>query len=411
MSAMLTVELQYGADRRFVWRLPANCAATLWSGPRDDIDVVLATREGLAQPLELPPLQFAMVPEDRVVIALERDAPLLERVVSGLWVFLAEAGVAPENVTLLQPAGLQYQARRDPRQALPPEIARAMQWKIHDPTVDESCGYLASSAAGDRIYLARELLDADFVLPISVAGFDPVLGYKPPCGMFYPGLSNLEAFKKTHGQGHQELRPEDERPLRQLINEAGWLLGVQYAIQAAPSARRGQTTEILAGSVEAVARRAAELLDASWRAKLAERSHTVIAAIPTDQHGVNWSQVGQALETAKTLVERGGRIVLLTDLSAEPGPGVQVIREHRSARSALQPLRALQPEDLLAATQLASAADWASVYLLSRLETTLVEELFCTPLESETELERLLNQVSECTILSAAQYIHGEIGD
>ncbi len=407
---MRLIQLQYGADRRYAWALPQNCAATLWSGPDEDIDVILTTRENLAQPLELPPLQFAMVPGDRVVLAVEREHPVLQHVVSALWAFLAEAGVNPADVTILQPAGIDPLDRRDPRALLPRDVAAAVQWKIHDPTDDDSCGYLASSAAGERIYLSRTLLDADFVIPISLAGFDPILGYKPPCGVFYPGLSNLEAFKKTHGQGHQELRPEDERPLRQLINEAGWLLGVQYGIQAVPSARRGQATEILAGSVEAVARRAQQILNEDWRISLPERVSTVIAAIPTDGREVSWSLLGSALHTARTLVERGGRIILLTDLSADPGPGIQMIREHRSARSALQPLRALGPEDLQAATQLASAADWASVYLLSNLDATLVEELFCTPLESESELGRLLETIDDCTILGAAQYVHGEIG-
>ena len=35
-------------------------------------------------------------------------------------------------------------------------------------------------------------------------------------GMFYPGLSNTEAFTKSLGQGHSELGPDDDRPLRQL---------------------------------------------------------------------------------------------------------------------------------------------------------------------------------------------------
>ncbi|OYW31459.1 MAG: hypothetical protein B7Z45_10330, partial [Azorhizobium sp. 12-66-6] len=187
-----------------------------------------------------------------------------------------------------------------------------------------------------------------------------------------------------------------------MIDETGWLLGVQYAVQLAPSARRGETSEILVGSVEAVSRRARKLLDRDWQLRLPERIDTVIAAIPTDQQEVSWTLLGTALEAAKSLVERGGRIIALTDLAAEPGPGVQTVRDQRSAKAALQPLRALAPEDLLPATQLAAAADWAKVYLLSGLDKTLVEELFCMPLESEQELSRLLAGIERCVILSAA---------
>ncbi len=408
---MMTVELQYGADRRYVWQLPASCTTTLVGGPRHDIDVLLTARDSFAQPLEMPPLSAAIVPGDCVVIPLERGTPLLHRLIPALVSELAAVGVAPADILLLQPAGLGLGSRRDPREFLPVNVRDAVAWKVHDPTANDSCGYLASSASGERIYLAREILDADFVLPLSVAGFDPMVGYKPPCGVLYPGLSNTEAFKKTHGQGHQEIPPEDERPLRQLIDEAGWLLGVQYAVQIAPSARRGETSEILVGGVEAVSRRARKLLDRDWRVHLPERVDTVIAAIPSDQQPVTWSLLGTALDAAKTLVERGGRIIVLSDLAAEPGPGVQTLRDQRSAKAALQPLRALAPEDLLAATHLAAAADWAAVYLLSGLPATLVEELFCTPLEHEHELGRLLAGVERCVVLSAAQYVHGEIGE
>jgi nickel-dependent lactate racemase len=346
-----------------------------------------------------------------VVLAVDRGQPLLDGVLAEVWRVLHAAGVQPADVTIVQPAVLGATERHDPRQGLPADVRDAVTWVVHDPTVEEDCGYLATSAAGERIYLSRRLLDADVVIPLTVAGYDARLGYQHPCGLLYPGLSNTEAFKKTHGQGHSELRPEDERPLRQLIDEAGWLLGVQYAVQVVPAARRGAGAEVLVGSVEGVGRAARSALDEHWRVRVEERVETVVMALPTDQHRVTWALLGRALETAKTLVERGGRIIVLTDLATEPGPGVTLIREQRSAKAALQPLRAIGPEDLVPATQWAAAADWATVYLLSGLSSLLVEELFCTPLENEQELSRLLAGVESGLVLPAAQWVHGEVGE
>lgn len=407
---MMTVELEYGATDRFCWEVSAGCQALLPGGPRQQVDVVAATREHLAQPLELPPLNLAVVPGDRVVLAVERDASLLPRAVAAIWEVLQARGVDPADVSLVQPADIGQTQRCDPRRALPADVREMVSWKIHDPTANDSCGYLASSASGERLYLSQELLSADLVIPVTLAGFDAVQGYKSPCHVLYPGLSNVEAFQKTHGLGHRELRPENVRPLRQLVDEVGWLLGVQYAVQVVPSARRGQASDVLIGSIDGVSRRAQQLLDRDWRVRLPERVDTVIVAIPGDDEPVTWSRLGAALEVARNLVERGGQVIVLSDLVAQPGPGVQIIREHRSARAALQPLRALGCEDLIPATQLATAADWARVYLLSRLEASLVEELFCMPLENETELARLLDQVQSCVVLNAAPFIHGEIG-
>lgn len=406
---MMTVELEYGATDRFAWEVSAGCQALLLGGPREQVDLAAATHAALAQPIELPPLNLAVVPGDRVVLAVERDAALLPRAVAAIWDVLQARGVDPADVLVLQPADVGQSPRCDPRRALPAEVRDLVSWQRHDPTADDSCGYLASSASGERLYLSRELLAADLVIPVTVAGFDALQGYKSPCHVLYPGLSNVEAFQKTHGLGHRELQPQHVRPLRQLVDEVGWLLGVQYTVQVVPSARRGQAAEVLVGSIDGVSRRAQQLLDRDWRVRLPERVDTVIVAIPGDDEPVTWARLGAALEVARNLVERGGQVIVLSDLEAQPGPGVQVIREYRSARAALQPLRALGCEDLIPATQLATAADWARVYLLSRLEASLVEELFCMPLENQSELTRLLEQVQSCLVLTAAPFVHGEI--
>jgi nickel-dependent lactate racemase len=284
-----------------------------------------------------------------------------------------------------------------------------VRWEIHDPTKEGSCGYLATSAGGERVYLARGVLDADFVLPITLASFDPLQGTRSPMSVFYPGLSTPEAFAKTHGQGHRELRPEDDRPLRQLIEEIGWLLGVQFAVQLVPGGRRGATADVLAGGAETVQRQALQQLHAGWRAAWPTRAETVVVTVPTADGVTTWDEVGQALETARNVVAHGGKIVVLTDLQAPPGPGMEQLRGQPSARAALQPLREQAPPDLQAASQWANAADWARIYLLSRLESDLVEELFCVPLREVAEVERLMATVEECAVIQTAQSTFAEI--
>lgn len=407
---MLTVSLEYGQSNEFRWTPPASVAAVHHAGPTEEVAVGPTLTELLAQPLDFPPLSAALVPGDRVVLAVDWNVPGVETILATIWSVLREAEIRAEDVLILQPATWDTAAKPDPRAGLPAGVREAVGWKIHDPTVAEACGYLATSAASERLYLARELLDADFVLPISTTRFDPVLGYRGPCAVFYPGLSTTEAIAKAHGQGHSELRPEDDRPLRQLVEEIGWLLGVQFAVQVMPAARRGTTGELLVGNLEAVAQGARKLLDRHWRLTLPERLDTVVAAVSASGTTASWDAVGQALETASHLVCRGGKIVLLTDLAATPGPGVELLRTQRSAKAALKPLRMLAPADLQPALQFATAADWASVYLLSGLDGAVVEELFCMPLASEAEVARLLAGAEKLVLLGNAQQTHASIG-
>ncbi|HEY0980836.1 hypothetical protein, partial [Schlesneria sp.] len=112
---------------------------------------------------------------------------------------------------------------------------------------------------------------------------------------------------------------------------------------------------------------------------------------------------------ARKLVVQGGRIIVLSDLAAEPGAGIEMIGNSRSAKAALRPLRNAAPPDVLSASQIASAADWASIYLLSRLDSQLVERSFMTPLEDPLEAARLLASCDGCIVLAGAQHVYSEI--
>lgn len=405
----MELKIDYGVTGQLTWETGAETSVQWRPGPTGLARAADAVREALTSPLEFPALAGALVPGDRVVLALDPALPALADVLTGIWSVLAEAGIRPEDLLLLQPASLTPRQSLDPRSALPAEVRAAVGWQIHQPAADNSTGYLATSLSGERVYLARELLDADFILPVGRLGFDPVLGYRGAASLFYPGLANPEAFIRARGQGHSELRPEDDRPLRQLIDEAAWLLGVQFGVQVIPSA--AGVASVLAGSLEATIREGRRQLDAGWRITQHQRCETVVVSVRPAAGPTTWEDVGAALGVARKLVTRGGRIVLLTDLEVPPGPGVEMVRGRRSPSDALQPLRRESPPDLVPATQWAQAADWASLYLLSGLESNLAEDLFAIPLEHEREVQRLLTGADECLAIAGAQFAYGEITD
>ncbi|HEX6986792.1 MAG TPA: hypothetical protein VF170_15550, partial [Planctomycetaceae bacterium] len=91
--------------------------------------------------------------------------------------------------------------------------------------------------------------------------------------------------------------------------------------------------------------------------------------------------------------------------------GIELLRRAEEPRDAFRPLRQTAPDDLLAATQFAQAVDWARVYLLSRLDSDLVEDLFCVPVENEAEVARLLASGDEpCVFIGSAQHADVKIG-
>jgi nickel-dependent lactate racemase len=406
---MTTISLDYGAAGEWVGEIPDERLLFHHVGPEALADPLAAAKEAARQPIEFPALELAMVPDDRVVIVLDRAVPSAAEIIAGVWSAFVSAGISPEHVLILQPASLMESKLDDPRRLLNSDVRERVSWKIHDPTVGDGIGYLASSAAGERLYLAREVLDADFVLPIGRFAFDAMLGRRELTSAFYPGLSTPDAFTKVLGQGHHELGPDDERPLRQLIHEIAWLIGIQFAIQVLPSRSHSAMAAILMGNTDRVAERGRSLLDDNWRVTLDQRGETALVAIPHSGGHTSWADLGTAVEAARKLIVQGGRIIVLSDLNAKPGPGIDIIRNCRSAKAALRPLRQEGPPDVLAASQIASAADWASVYLLSQLESSIVESTFMTPLDSVDDASRLLENCDGCVVLGGAQHTYSEI--
>ena len=405
---LVDIELPYGRSGTFAMSVPESLLAVRHLGPAPVADLTDSIAASLGSPIQFPALRQAVLSDDRIVLALDRHTPEAPQLIRGVWDVLAAQKVDPRDVFIVQPASLGQSPPIDPRSALDAEIREQVAWIRHDPADDGRLAYLATTTAGNRVYLSREVVDADFVLPIGPICFDPVLGHRGTNSVLYPGLSNTAALSSAHGLGHDELGPEDQRALRQTIDEVGWLLGVQFVLQVVPGVG-GAVADVLAGSSEAVLRRGQELLEESWRVTLDERVDFVVVAVEADEAGHGWPQLGAALETARRLVEKDGRILVLSQLDDSLTPGLEVLQASRTPRDALQPLRTSTPEDLVEATQIAKAVDWAKVYLLSHLDDDLVEDLFALPLGNEQEATRLIESADRMAVIASAQHVYGAV--
>ncbi|MBI1309988.1 DUF2088 domain-containing protein [bacterium] len=406
LQQSIPVRLSFGSSGEFAAEVDAARVALFRPGPRAKADSADAVQRALASPIDLPTLDQALVPDDRVVIALDRGVPGAAELIAGIWPYLERRGIQAENLTILQPAAIHAGRGADPRDLLPAEVRGAVALKIHDPTAEISCRYLATTSGGERIHLATELVDADFVLTVGVTEFDTLLGYRGTSSVLFPGLSTVDSIKRTIGQGHQELSPREQRPLRQLVDEIAWLMGIQFSVQVVP-AEAGGFCSVLAGSTDAVFARSCEIVTDEWLISMPERVQTVIVAISADASGHGWQQLGRTLAMARQLVEQGGRIVVLSEISDAPGEGIELLRHVEDPENALRPLRKSTPPDMESASQIASTAAWARLFLFSRLDENLVEDLFMYPLAELSEVERIIETSTSCALIGSAQHAFG----
>src|SRR5690606_28861331 len=100
--------------------------------PIEDLDARLATV--LSSPLEFPALRQAVLADDQIVLALDRDTPQAAELIRGIWTVLSAQGLHPERVLILQPAALTRHTQPDPRSLLPEGVREQIGWVRHDAT-------------------------------------------------------------------------------------------------------------------------------------------------------------------------------------------------------------------------------------------------------------------------------------
>ena len=403
------ISLTYGSGQTFACELPTGNIMGRARGPEPLPDVAAAARDAIQHPIDFPPIAEAIVEGDRVVVPIARNVPDADQLLLALWEAIAKKGVAPEDVTVLNPASIET-APSDPRALLPENVRERIAWRTHDATDEKGRSYLASSAGGERVYLSSELTDADIVIPIGVIEFDPALGYAGTSSVLYPGFSSVEAIAQLRNEGHDELTPDDPRATRQLVDEVGWLLGTQVSVQVVRS-RAGGIAAVLAGASESVLDHGKTLLRDSWQLEIRQRPDVIVVGVDSDANGrTTWSGVAAAIETARKIVAREGRIVVLTDLATSPGRGMELIRESRSPQESSGPLRESNPPDIREASRLLRALEWANIYVFSKLDAAIIEDLFMMPLESAGEVRRLLDSADKCLFVEGAQHVSGRAG-
>jgi hypothetical protein len=138
-------------------------------------------------------------------------------------------------------------------------------------------------------------------------------------------------------------------------------------------------------------------------------ANLVIAGIDGDPAGQTVDDVARALACAARVVESDGSIVLLTSARPEIGASLERAREFPGPAAALAALHGHPLADYSAAYQWLRAAERARVYLLSQLPNEQAEELFVTPLENTSQVQRLVDRAESCLVLPDAHRLLVEI--
>jgi hypothetical protein len=370
-----------------------------WLGPSTGpgVDPGAMALEQFEAPIDFPPLSRAVVPGDRVVVPLDPTTPGLTAILDALASALRSAQVESIIVVSTAPE--------------PPNLPEGVAWLVHDPDDKPQIAYLASTSEGQRIYLNRQLTDADIVIPVGTLAYDATLGYRGPWSAIYPATSDRATLTRYRGLAIEGV-PDREKPSSSLLEsaEVSWLLGCQF--QVGVLAGIDGVARVVAGLESAVRAEGAKAIDDAWTFRAQERADVVVAGIGAPGRVATFNDLASGLATAARMVRRGGKIVALSRVVDELGPALQRIKGAENPRSALTRLRGHEADpDYLAARKIAETIAWADVYLHSALDADIVEDLALIAVERPEEARKLASASPTCILISQADRTRAIVAD
>lgn len=450
----MTVPLNFGTAQRL--RLEPQPHVAIWTAP-SGMNAELAgraTAAALASPLDFPPLAQAIVPGDKVAIALAAGVPQAPAILAATIEYLSAAGITPSQITIVLPAHAPFAVDKgdlrfdfnpapspaeeassdgptaDDIRELTPERrppSTAVRVIHHDPSSPASLEFLAADDQGAPLYLNRTLLDADFVIPIGVARPAARRDQARFESCLYPAFADAQAQARW-GAAREDVPPPSRKKNRQRspakthprapaaaavqtepcdwsvqAEHMAWLLGAAFAIEVVP-AGNGEALAILAGAAESVRRQSVETYRQAWPTHVPAKAELVVAALDGGPDQQTWDNVARAWAAAERLAATEGAIVICSELTTPAGEALQrqaLAGDHAVATDSLPETNSV---DWAAAEQLSRFPRQTKLFLLSRLNRESVEDLGLAPVDSAEEVARLILRSRSCIILAAAQY-------
>lgn len=393
----MTISISFGAADSWQVALGEHTRlAPALNGRASAADPAAATRTALAAPREYPPLASAVVPGDRVTIALGKGVPQAVDIVRGAIAALTAAQVEPADITLLSAEPF------DEACELTAAIdSLGVRRERHNAKDEAAIAMVGMTAAHRPLRLNRALAEADFVLPIGVAR--PPNGAAGPAkfGDLFPRFSNSETAERLSGRGKTATSHDKAQRIAE-SDEAGWLLGVGMSVVVVPGPG-GVAAAIIAGEPGAATRAAAEHFQAIWERPTDRQGDLVIAGLAGGASQQTWGNLARAVSACEKVVVPDGAIALCCELDELPGGSFESLVDAVDFADVARRLRSAAAADARPAMILAQALDRGPVYLRSRLPADVVESLGMTPIENDAELSRLAAGRRHCVVIEEAQ--------
>ncbi|HEV7279217.1 MAG TPA: lactate racemase domain-containing protein [Pirellulaceae bacterium] len=373
-------------------------------------------RHRLQSPLGLPPLAEAAFPGDKIVVSVDPETPQAEGIALEILRTLRASGVESRDITVLLAAGASAEFAERLKGAAAAQAGESLTVVRHDPADRKQLGYLAADKDANPIYVRRELLDADVIVPVGVARAPGAFADDSADGGLYPTFADGEATSRFADLRRQGGVAEAKKEARQV----NWLLGTQFAVSVAPLSG-DEAGRILAGEMNAVLEQSEAAAADAWSLERPESVGLAVACLSGTDEQQNWENFGRALAAADACATEEGAVAILSSIDRPPLERAEAIEEEPPARNSdYEDEEDGYGEDPYAAERAARETERAvpqwqrilseiverrTVYFACRLSDETVEELGMVALTDPSDLQTLVNRFGQCVWIRDGQYV------
>lgn len=366
---------------------------------RTPLNIASTLQRALSAPIDFPPIGAAIVPGDRVALAVDPNIPQLRDVLAGVIDVLSKTEAGAIDIVLWDEATDATLA------AVTDEFTSVASVSRHRCDDRSALRYLGADEAGDAIYLNRVIVDADLALPIIAhRNMDPVCQHD--LTGVYPALSD-SATRYRHRL--QMSRPEEEVSERN-EDQVRWLLGVNVMVAVKANAT-GMAGEIIAGTPEAISKQQAPVRRATDN--YPPSASLLITSLDGGRQQQTWQNAARAAVAACRFVQPGGTIALWTAIDSEPSGQLSSLDDMGQQDVPLDPSQLTvdeegkfprwQASDAIA-TSLARVCGEYRLLVHSELRPEAIEAIGIGCIDNASELAQLCSTFESCGVLRAAQF-------
>jgi hypothetical protein len=372
-----------------------------WAPPESTSSPESLLHEVVASPLGYPPLYEALVPGDRVAIALHPGVPSAPEVIRPLIDRLLAAQPDLESITVVVSTSDMTLAALNTEQQVQDGDAPSkslIRWVVHRPGDPPSMAYLAADEEAEPIYVQRDLVDADFLLPIQSAANCRGWGAVVPFSMA-PDFVDSATARRWEQQwarrsgvfaSTSKATVTSDTTLHSLVQ------GLSIIVVEGPN-------ESIAAIQAGEARSMGQWLDQTHLpyppAELLRASDLVIASIVGNSDRCTWPQVARVALHLASQMARDSLLVVASSLDQSPRGHLRTLLNGMGKESPPVPESG---HELFAATSLLAARKRCRIAFACAANRSALESMGLGVIDSQSQLQSLIDRAKHPILVQSA---------